>query len=286
MAITIDSAFVQQFKDNVVHLAQQSDTRLRPTVREEPLTGEALNIDRLGQTDSIEKTAARVATPFVDSPWSRRVATPKTFHWADTFEQEDKVKMLIDPQNAYAQNCGMSMRRAIDDLLIASARADALDGDGVAVPLPGANTLGGATQKLDYSNVLEMQDFLHSGDVDPDDERCWVLSPSAVKELLNDDKIINSDYQKLNMLLTNGVVSSIFGGKAILSNRLESAGAGRTYNMCYTMDALCLGVNQDMMFRVNERDDLSYLIQVYAAWTMAATRVEDEKIVFFDHDDA
>lgn len=286
MAITIDNAFVQQFNGNVRYLAQQSETKLRPTVREEALTGEAMNIDRIGASEAVEKTTTRVNTPTMDTPWSRRVAVPKTFHWADTIEHEDKVKMLIDPQSAYVRACGMAMRRSEDDLIIAAARASALDGDGNVVALPGGNTLGGAAAKLNYAAILDMQNFLHEGDVEPDEERTWVLSPAAVLELLSDTKIINSDYQKLNMLLNSGIVSGIFGGKAIMSTRLLSAGAGRTYNMCYTRNALCLGVNQDVFTRITERDDKSYMTQVYAAWTMAATRVEDEKIVFFDHDAA
>ena len=129
MAITISNAFVQQFAEMVRHLAQQGDTRLRPHVYEVALTGEAYNFDRLAESAAVEKTTSRTATPVADPAWSRRVVSPKTFQWADTIENADKVKMLIDPQSAYAQNGGMSMRRAIDDLIIASATADATDGE-------------------------------------------------------------------------------------------------------------------------------------------------------------
>jgi hypothetical protein len=208
-----------------------------------------------------------------------------TKHWADTIEREDKVKMLIDPTSAYAQACGMAMRRAIDDLIITAARASVLDGDGNSVALPGGNTLGGAGQQLTYTNILAMQDFFHGNDVDPDDERTWVLSPAAVKVLMEDAKIINSDYQKLNMLVSNGVVSGLFGGRVIMSNRLLSGGTDRTYCMCYTKKAMVLGVNDDMFASIDVRTDLSYATQVYAAWTLAAARVEDNHIVFFDHDE-
>ena len=37
MAITIDAAFVEQFQNNTIHLAQQSDAKLRPYIVEKPL---------------------------------------------------------------------------------------------------------------------------------------------------------------------------------------------------------------------------------------------------------
>ena len=82
MAITIDKAFVQQFADNVRHLAQQGDARLRPHVYEVPLVGTSYNFDRLAQTVAVAKTTARVSTDtiFRDSVWSRRVSVAQPFH--------------------------------------------------------------------------------------------------------------------------------------------------------------------------------------------------------------
>ena len=48
MANTIEKAFVEQFKANVIHLAQQRGSRLRSTVRSETVTGKKHNYERIG----------------------------------------------------------------------------------------------------------------------------------------------------------------------------------------------------------------------------------------------
>ena len=94
MAPTIDSAFIEEYEDNVRHLAQQLETRVRPHVTEVASGGEAYNFERLAPTDAREKTTRREATVFVDDVWTRRVAQPKTFNHTMTIEHEDKVRQL------------------------------------------------------------------------------------------------------------------------------------------------------------------------------------------------
>jgi len=47
MANTIAKAFVQQFQDNLIHLASQKGSRLRSSVTEQSVTGEKFNFERL-----------------------------------------------------------------------------------------------------------------------------------------------------------------------------------------------------------------------------------------------
>ena len=46
MAITIDKAFIEEYKNLVTHLAQQGETKLRRTVTTVNTNGEAHNWDR------------------------------------------------------------------------------------------------------------------------------------------------------------------------------------------------------------------------------------------------
>lgn len=284
MAITISNAFVEQFADTVRHLAQQGDTRLRPHVNEVPLTGEKYNFDRLAETAAVTKSGSRVATPTVDPAWTRRVCSPITKHWADTIEHEDKVKMIIDPQSAYAMNGGMAMKRAIDDIIIAAATADATDGDGAAVALPAGQTIGTAgnsTQGMTLDLITQVNYKFQANDVDPDEPKVFVVDPLRVREMLNTNKLTSSDYMAVQALNNNGMVPNFMGFTWVMSNRLTlTAGAGPSIaNFAFTRKALGLAVNNDIFVRIAERPDLSHLIQVYLEFTMGATRVEDEHIV-------
>ena len=99
MAITIDKAFIEEYKNLVTHLAQQGETKLRRTVTTVNTNGEAYNWDRLAATSALQKTGRRQDSSsfYVDDTWSRRVSIPKTYIHIMTVEQEDKVQMIVDP---------------------------------------------------------------------------------------------------------------------------------------------------------------------------------------------
>lgn len=282
MAITIDKAFVQQYADIVRHLAQQGDARLRPYVYEVPLRGEAYNFDRLAETAAAEKTGRRQATTYIDDTWSRRVAQPKTYNHTMTVEHEDKVQMLVDPENAYAQNQAMAMKRSQDDLIIAAALGNALDGDGNNQTFPAAQKVGDGTAVVTLNNILDVNQIFQANDIDPDEPRVLVVSPRQVRTLLEDTKLTSADYMTVKALAGNGMVPNFLGFTWILSNRLLTTGAAATLAdrcIAFTRRAIGLAVNQDTFTRITENPSLQYMIQVFSQWTMGAVRVEDEHIV-------
>ena len=50
MSVQITTAFVEQYKSNVFHLAQQKGSRLRDAARTETVTGKAHFFERIGST--------------------------------------------------------------------------------------------------------------------------------------------------------------------------------------------------------------------------------------------
>ena len=55
MSTQITTAFVEQYKSNVFHLAQQKGSRLRDCVRSETVTGKAHFFERIGSTAAQKK---------------------------------------------------------------------------------------------------------------------------------------------------------------------------------------------------------------------------------------
>ena len=281
MAITIDKAFVQQYRDLVIHLAQQGETRLRPHVTEVALRGESYNFDRLAATSAVQKSGRRQATAFIDDTWSRRVAQPQTWNHTMSVEHEDKVQMLIDPQAAYAQNQAFAMRRAIDDQIIAAATGTALDGDGASQAFPAGQVVGDGTGKITFDAVTEVQETFLTNEVFMDVPKVMVVGPKQVRTLMNLTENTSSDYVKTNLqqLSATGIAPNWMGFTWIVSNRLLAPGAGEISCLAFTKDALGLAVNQDMFVRIGENPSYQYMIQVFAQYTMGCVRVEDEKIV-------
>jgi hypothetical protein len=284
MAITIDNAFVEEYKDLVIHLAQQGETKLRGTVMEEGVGGDAYNWERLQATDALEKTGRRQESSsfYVDDTWSRRVATPQTFVHLMTVEHEDKVQMLVDPESAYADNQAMAMNRSWDDIIIAAATGDALDGDGAAVTFPASQTVGDGTTAITFDAITEIQEVFMGHDIDLTVPKVAIVGPTQVRKLMQLTEQTSADYvhkEALMKLNTYGIVPNWMGFTWIMSTRLLAPSAGEISCLFYTGKALGLTINQDVMTRIGENPDKAYMIQVFAQYTAGAVRVEDEHIV-------
>ena len=94
MSVQITTAFVEQYKANVLHLAQQKGSRLRDAVRTETVTGKAHFFERIGSTAAQKRASRHSDTPRMDTPHSRRKVSLDDYDWADLIDQEDKVCLL------------------------------------------------------------------------------------------------------------------------------------------------------------------------------------------------
>lgn len=278
MAITIDSAFIEEYEDNVRHLAQQIGTRLRPTVTEVSSGGEAYNFERLGPTDAIEKVGRRVDTEYVDDDWSRRVATPKTFFHTMTVEHEDKVQMLVNPESNYAYNQAQAMAREQDAIVIQAASGDALDGDGNLNAVPASQIIGDGSTPISFDLITASQEQFMKDEIMPDMEKVMVVGPTQVRKLMQLTEQTSADYVQAQALQRYGIVPNWLGYKWIVSNLLEAPAAGELYCLSYTRRGIGLAVNQDTFTRIGENPAKSYMWQVFSQWTMGAVRVEDEHV--------
>lgn len=285
MPITISQAYIETFERNVRQLAQQSVTRVRPYVTEKATNGEKHNWDRLAASDAALKSSARVPTPVGGSGtgtdgvvWSRRVSTAGTYHWGEVFEQEDPVQMLIDPQSSLTQNGAMAMRRSVDDVIIAAATGDSADGDGSPVTFPVGQRIDNSTAQITLDNVLAVDEKFLQNDIEQGEMKCAVIGPAQKRRLMQLMEVTSGDFQE-RKALASGYLPNWMGFDWVVSTRLLAPSAGVTSCLFMSKKAIGLQVNRDITARIAERPDLSFAWQVYAHFTMGATRVEDEHIV-------
>ena len=278
MAITIDKVYIQTFERNVRHIAQQADTRLRRFVTEKATDGQKHNWERLGSGEASLKAAARVATPTSDLPWSRRVSLAQTYHMGETVEQEDVVQMLIDPNSNVSAAIANGMKRKIDDILIAAATGTALNGDGTTSAFPAGQVVGDGTGVISIDNILEVQEKFYKNDIDPDESKVMVISPTVQRKLMSLMEVTSGDYQNSKALAT-GMLPNWMGFDWVVSNRLLVPVAGQISCLAFTKRALGFQVNRDITAKVAEDPSLSFAWRIYAAMTMGAVRTEDEHIV-------
>ena len=282
MSSQITTAFVEQYSANIQMLSQQMGSLLRDAVRNESVTGKDAYFDQIGKVTAILKTSRHSDTPQIDTPHSRRRVSLADYEFADLIDQQDKVRLLIDPTSSYAKAAAYAMGRAMDDVIIAAALGSANTGvsGGTAVELPAGNivaaALGGTGMNIE--KLASAKNILDSGDVDPSIKRHIIVSPTEIQDLLNNTTVTSSDFNTVKALV-QGEIDSFMGFKFHVSNRLVDNGASNTQCIAFAEDGILLGIGKDVTARIDERSDKSYATQVYYCQTIGATRMEEAKVV-------
>lgn len=290
MSIEVNKAFVQQFSNNLIQLAQQKGSRLMGTVMNKQVVGKAAHFDRLGATAAVRRTSRHGDTPQIDTPHSRRRVAMDDYEWADLIDNQDELRMLIDPRSDYAKAGAWAIGRSMDDVIIDAATGNAVSidaGDASSnVALPSGQIVdedfNTADSNLIVEKLIEAKRILMANDVDMDEELTGVVNASALAALLNETEVQSADYNTIRTLV-QGDVDTFMGFRFVRTERLNGTADGTDTDpvLClfYPKSAIGLAVGQDIRVRISERDDKSYATQVYAAATFGATRVEDEKVV-------
>ena len=148
MSSQITTAFVQQYSANIQMLSQQMGSLLRDKVRLESIVGKNAFFYQVGKVTAVLKTSRHADTPQIDTPHARRRVSLADYEFADLIDQQDKVRLLIDPTSSYAQAAAMAMGRAMDDVVISAALGTAFTGE-----TGSTSTVLPSTQKITESGT-------------------------------------------------------------------------------------------------------------------------------------
>ena len=280
MSTQITTAFVEQYKSNVFHLAQQKGSRLRDAVRSETVTGKAHFFERIGSTAAQKRTSRHSDTPRMDTPHSRRKVTMDDYDWADLIDNEDKVRMLISPTSDYALAGAYAMGRAMDDAIISAATGSAYGGvaGGTPVVLPAGQKIVHNSTNLTIAKLLAAKKLLDAAEVDPDEQRFLICTADQIQDFLNIAEVKSSDYNTIKAL-AQGQIDTYLGFKFIRSERLGQDATPNRQVLAFTKSAIGLALGADITTKISERSDKNYATQVFLSMTIGATRIEDEKMV-------
>jgi hypothetical protein len=304
MSTEITTAFVRQFGGNVIHLVQQQGSRLRGAVRTENLVGESGYYERIGNVVAQKKTSRHADTVITDTPHSRRMVVGSTYNHADLIDNDDKLKMLIDPKSDYVQAFMWALGRAIDDEIIEAADGTASTGKlGTGTQahsnlykLGSVNAAGNAVAKMNVELLRRLKKKLDGFEVE-DMERYIAFDANQAENLLSETEITSSDYNSVKALV-RGEVNTFLGFNFIRTERLllnsgtlnysytdGSVGAGsgdadgHTRCIAWQKKGLLLAVNQEPFAKIAERPDKNHSTQAYVEMTVGAVRMEEERVL-------
>jgi len=280
MSTQITTAFVNQFSANVQMLSQQMGSLLRAAVDVESVNGEKAFFDQVGSAAAVLRTSRHADTPIVDTPHSRRMVTMSDYEYADLIDDQDKVRLLVDPTSTYSRAAAAAMGRAMDDVIIAAALGTAKTGkDGSTdTALSSDQKIAVAASGLTIAKLVEAKQILDEGNVDPSIARHIVCAPKQISDLLNNTTVTSSDYNTVKALAM-GEINTFVGFQFHVSNRLTTDGSGDRQVIAFAGDGIKLAVGKEPSARIDERADKSYATQVYYCQSVGATRMEEAKVV-------
>lgn len=320
MSFEITQSFVQQYKDNVIHLAQQKGSRFRDCVLNQPdIVGLNYYFERIGATGVVMKVSRHSPTPLISTPHSRRRVSMNTTQWSDLIDNDDKLKLLIEPESQYVIAGKNAMGRATDDFIIDGALQAAFSGtDGqtsVAFPssqivpdsslsnLSAVDAGSNDSGQMSPQRLLAIKVIFDNADVDPDEERFIAVSPVAIQTMLSHAVTNSADYNTVKAL-AEGAVDTFVGFKFIMTNRLPTTSStpfgpfqrtnyasapwtgpppvtATTDRICFAWAHTGIGyaLQEDIKVEIAKDPTKSFSTVVYIEMVMGATRIEEARVV-------
>jgi len=282
MSDQVNVAFVQQYANNVAHLLQQKGSKLRDTVMTGSATGKAAKaVEQVGAVNAVKRTTRHGDTPLISTPHDARWVFPVDYEWADLIDDQDKVRMLINPQSPYAVNGAYAMGRAIDDEIIGAFNATSKTGENgtTDTDLVAGHTLAVSGSALTLAQLQDAKKLLMEAEVDVDNDPIYM----AISASQHDDLVRMTSTQSVDTnverSLVDGRVRSFMGINFVLTERLTVDGSGDRLCPVWAKSGMHLTVWNDITTKISEREDKSYATQVYLKTTIGATRLEEGKVV-------
>ena len=284
MSFEIPTHFNQHYSTNVQLLLQQKGSKLRPCVMAGSYSGKAAKaVEQVGPVVARKRTTRHADTPLISTPADARWCDPISFEWGDLIDDEDKLRMLIDPQSPYAQNGAMALGRALDDTVIGAFFAGAKTGENGTTLTAWdtsrsvANDIG-ATAGMNHEKVRAALEKLLEAEVDVDNDELFIAaSAKQIMELFGQTQTLSVDYVDGKPVIT-GKIPMLYGFRFIHSQRLDKVGDNR-HCAAWAKSGMHLGIWNDISTSIDRRPDKGNATQVLCKGTFGATRTEEAKVI-------
>lgn len=286
MSFQITEAFVQEFADNFRHVAQQKQSRFEPTVMIEPgIRGTSKSINRLGQRTAQRRTTRHGNTPLNDQPHSTRYLDLIDWEDGDMIDEQDKVRMLVDPTSDYVAAIVAALNRAKDRVVI-----DALGGAarttvaGGTATLPAGQIIAAGGQGLTRAKLITAREIFRRNETDSEagEDVYIAMSASGLGDLLTDTTMTTTEINTV-LSMQSGTYSNatLFGFKVVPCEFLPLNGTTRSL-FAYAKSGVSMGIGENIVTEVAKDPSRSFSTRVYCRMSIGAVRVEEEKVVQID----
>ena len=280
MSSQITTAFVEQYKSNVMDLVQQKGSRLRSAVMSDTVQGKKKFYEQVGTTNAQLRTSRHADSPLVNTPHLRRSMTLEDYEWGDLIDNADRVRLLIDPTDAYARNAAWAMGRAMDDVIITALLGTSYTGvsGGTSTALPSTQKIAHNSTGLTIEKLITARKIFNSNDLDTDEQLYMAVNAAMLEDLLLETEVQSADYNTVKALV-RGEIDTFLGFKFIHTERLGTDATPNRQCIAWAKSGIQLGIGADIKASVAPRADKSFSTYVYFCMSIGATRLEEKKVV-------
>ena len=311
MSVNVNTAFVQQYSTNIMMLLQQQGSRLRNAVQNYSFQGKAASMaEQFGSVSPVRNQSRHSDTPLISTPQDKRWIYPNDYDWADLIDNQDRLRMLIDPSGPYTQAGVMAMGRAIDDEILSGFFNANNTGENGTVSTStlyaynsnsqsiAATTGGSSATGLNIAKLRAAKKVLLQAEVDIDNDPLYmVITAKQHDDLLNEAQAISLDYNS-RPVLVDGKINAFMGFNFIHSERIPG---GANWNSAintsigsadsdgsyvtgsrwmvpfWAKSGMALGLWNDIQASVDRRADKRNSWQVYVTGTFGGARLEEKR---------
>lgn len=280
MSQYITEAFVQQFADNFMHTVQQKTSRFESTVLVEAgIKGMSKSINRLGQRTAQRRLTRHADTPINDQPHSTRYVDLFDWEDGDMLDDQDKIRMLVDPTSEYITAMVAALNRAKDDVIIGALGGNSRSSTG-NIALPAAQKIVHGGTGLSKAKIIQAKKLFRAAEADEEDgEDLYIgYSSAALADILADTTLTSADFLAGQMLQSGTLKGKWMGFNWVPSERFVKASTTR-FLYAWAKSGVKLGVGENVMTRIGEDPGKGFNVRAYAKMSIGAVRVEEEKVV-------
>tara|TARA_Y100000310_G_scaffold44873_1_gene41867 strand:+ start:467 stop:1345 length:879 start_codon:yes stop_codon:yes gene_type:complete len=285
----VTNAFVHQYDANFQHLSQQETARLRSAVRvKDGVKGTSTTFERIGTVSMQKRTSRHQDTHLVDTPHTRRRVFLDPYEVGDLIDDEDEVRILIDPDSAYAQAFVYAGARQLDDFVVTAMNGNATAvtatesaETATTVALPSAQKVAAASTGLTLAKLRAATRILDGAEV-PKGDRWIAYDALGLEDILGDSTATSADYNSVRLLMSADI-DTFHGFKWLHSERLpDNSGSDGSLFYAWHRRGVGLAFGFDIKTEMTIRTDKSNSLQVLTKLMAGAVRIEDAMVVEMD----
>lgn len=286
----ITAAFVQQFADGFMMVAQQKDSRLQSTVTDiGGVPGTSFTANNMGTTQAVQVLNRLGDTEWQDNPNDTRVVMMQDWDWSTPIDKYDVPKLKANPQGPYTQNGVAALNRAKDAVIYNALLGPSLARASEATPyttivLPSTQKIVDGGVGMTKAKLITTKKLFRKVEADEQNgEELYMLYDSEMLEdILSDTTLTSADFMAVQMLQDGKLSGKWLGFNWVPYEALKTVGTVKT-TVAYTKTSTQFGTGLNREIDIGPRRDKRNATQIYIGESYGAGRVQENKVVTVDY---